>query len=281
MTQERSGHAARRAGTHATTTRSRRTCAEGFGSSALEPSGGGAGVLDCPAVRVLCVDDHEVLMQGLQAQFAIDGSVEIVGWLDSAERLVQEAERLLPDVVLLDIEMPGPDAFEIADRLHRALPSIRIVFLSAHVREAFLAAAYRCGASGYFSKADRLCGIVDAIRRIADPGRDAGETPELELGAKVRERCLARGPDPIRPAPGRVGRRGSPTSTRLSTISDRELEVLRLIGKGLCRETIARELSRSVKTIDGHQLRLKSKLGLATREDLMLFAIREGIAEVH
>lgn len=231
-------------------------------------------------VRVLCVDDHEVLIEGLKAQFSLDGSMRIVGWLDSAARLVEEAKARRAEVVLLDIEMPGPDVFEMASRLHHEMPQTRIIFLSAHVRETFLAAAYRCGASGYFSKADRLSELVQGIRTVAARAPHSAEEAGFVLGSKVRERCLRHALESLRTDSRQTCERPPSASTRLSALSDREIEVLRLIGKGLTREAIARQLSRSVKTIDGHQLRIKNKLGVESREDLILFAIREGLAEV-
>jgi CheY-like chemotaxis protein len=98
------------------------------------------------------------------AQFAVDGNVQLIGQLDSAERLVTEALRLDPDVILLDIEMPGPDVFEMASRLMQARPNSRLVFLSAHVRDGYLASAYQCGASGYFAKGDELEHIVAGLK---------------------------------------------------------------------------------------------------------------------
>lgn len=230
-------------------------------------------------IRVLCVDDHKVLVDGLQVQFGIDGTIRVVGCLPSAEQLIDEAVRLNPDVVLLDVEMPGPDAFEIADRLQRMLPNVRVIFLSAHVRDVYIAAAYKCGASGYFSKADDLKAIGAGIREVAkNRGNEAGVC-EFVMGPKVRERCLT--PRPVsRFSRSKAGSpEGGSPSTPLGELSDRELEVLRLIGKGKSRNDIARELSRSVKTVDGHQDRIMKKLGIQTRAELMRFAIREGLAE--
>lgn len=226
-------------------------------------SNGGTGV------RVLCVDDHAVLVEGLRAQFATDGRIRLVGRLESAEKLLEEVSRLHPDVVILDIEMPGPDVFEMADRLRRMHPEVRFVFLSAHVRDGYLASAYKCGAWGYFSKGDDLEEIVNGIMEVA---RNTGGT--FVMGPKVRDRC------------GKVSdaaREASPNSDSQATLLDgltpREVEILRLIGKGKSRSEIAAELCRSAKTIDGHQERMLRKLGLASRADLMRFAIREGFAE--
>lgn len=235
--------------------------------------------VDGTGVRVLCVDDHAVLIEGLKAQFAIKNRIQIVGCLATAERLLEEATRLLPDVILLDIEMPGPDVFEMADRLRHMHPRARCIFLSAHVRDGYLAAAYKCGAWGYFAKGDDLEDIVNGVAEVA---RSTAGT--FVMGPKVRARCQQSAPA-RRPSTRKTPARGAPNggnappATPLSSLSPREVAVLRLIGKGLSRNEIAEELSRSVKTIDGHQERTMKKLGITSRAELMRFAIREGFAE--
>jgi DNA-binding NarL/FixJ family response regulator len=227
------------------------------------------------AVRVLCVDDHAVLVEGLKAQFAIDGRIKVVGRLASAEKLLEEVARLKPDVVLLDIEMPGPDIFEMADRLRHMHPGTRFIFLSAHIRDGYVAAAYKCGAWGYFAKGDELEDIVKGVHELA---RSSAGT--FILGPKVRQRCTPVASPTARPAP--LNARpdpGAPPSTPLESLTAREIEVLRLIGKGLSRHEIASQLSRSAKTIDGHQERIMKKLRVESRAELMRFAIREGLAE--
>lgn len=243
----------------------------------LDPRHGGTAGTRSRVVRVLAVDDHAVLIEGLRAHFALDGRVQIVGQLPSAERLLEEVARYQPDVVLLDIELPGPDAFEMADRLRHMHPKVRCVFLSAHVRDGYLSAAYRCGAWGYFAKGDDLAAIVEGIREVA-----TSDSETFVMGPKVRERCGVSGAAPS----GHVGEANgvntsthSPVVTALDSLTNRELEVLRLIGKGFSRCQIAKQLSRSVKTVDGHQERLMKKLSLESRADLMRFAIREGLAE--
>jgi DNA-binding NarL/FixJ family response regulator len=227
-------------------------------------------------VRVLCVDDHAVLVEGLRAQFEVDGRLMVIGRLATASRLPEEVARAQPDVVLLDIELPGPDVFEMADRLHHERPTLPIVFLSAHVRDGYLAAAYKCGASGYFAKGDSLESIVSGLLEAARQGAST-----FVLGPLVRERCAitAGRPGGHDAANGTGDRSELGPSTRLASLSARELEVLRLIGKGLSRTEIATELSRSAKTIDGHQERILKKLRVDTRSELMRFAIREGLAE--
>jgi DNA-binding NarL/FixJ family response regulator len=234
------------------------------------------------AIRVLCVDDHAVLVEGLRAQFAIDGGIEVVGRLATATRLVDEVNRLRPAAVLLDIEMPGPDAFEMADRLKQAHPEVRVIVLSAHIRDGYISASFAAGACAYFAKSDELDDIVKGIHDVmrTKPGA-------FLLGPKVRERCrpiapIAAGRRAVLPLGAKddlsIMRAGAPM-TMLASLTLREAEILRLIGKGLSRTQIASQLCRSVKTIDGHQDRMMRKLGIPARADLMRFAIREGLAQ--
>lgn len=227
------------------------------------------------ATRLLCVDDHAFMAEGLKAQFSVTGGgaeFQVVGHLTSAQGLIKEVRRLQPDVILLDIEMPGPDSFEMADRLHRLDKNVRIVFLSAFVRDHYIAAAYRSGARGYFSKADEIDHIIDGLRRIV---REDGE---FVMGPKVKQRCRPPKEPPTHSNDPAVKSDPEP-ATRLATLTTRELEVLRLIGKGMSRHEIAAALSRSAKTIDGHQERILKKLGIDTRAEVMRFAIREGLVE--
>ncbi|MFG0285910.1 MAG: response regulator [Phycisphaerales bacterium JB039] len=234
---------------------------------------------DGAGIRVLCVDDHAVLIEGLKAQFSLDPSIRCIASLPSAEHLIAEVGRLKPDIVLLDIEMPGPDAFETADRLRHLHPGARVVILSAHIRDGYIDAAFKCGAWGYFAKSDDLTAIVSGIREVA-----RGRAGTFVLGPKVKERCRpvpTSGPD-VRSSlatRGAADPLGGGLVTPLSTLSTREMQVLRLIGKGLSRHQIAKQLCREVKTIDGHQARIMRKLGIKTRSDLMRLAIREGLAE--
>jgi DNA-binding NarL/FixJ family response regulator len=246
-------------------------------TSAVEPEPG-VGVPVSRAVRVLCVDDHAVLVEGLKARFAIHGEIEVVGRLGTAARLVEEVERLKPDVVMIDIEMPGPDAFEMTDRVKRKHPHVRVFVLSAHIRDAFISASFRAGVCAYFAKSDELDDIVRAVHEVMRTGPGS-----FLLGPKVRERCrpahilkgAAKGA--ARPDTS-VMRVGTPV-TLLGSLTRREEEILRLIGKGMSRVQIASQLCRSAKTIDAHQGRMMRKLGIAARADLMRFAIREGLAQ--
>ena len=170
---------------------------------------------DDAGIRVLCVDDHAVLVEGLRAKFAVEDRIRIVGSLATAERLLEETARLQPDIILLDIEMPGPDVFEMADRLRHAHPKLRFIFLSAHIRDGYLAAAYKCGAWGYFAKGDELDDIIAGIGEIA-----RSTAARFIMGPKVQARCR---PATAGTAAGRRQNTPAGPATALASLSSREI----------------------------------------------------------
>jgi two-component system response regulator NreC len=221
-------------------------------------------------IRILCVDDHAFLADGLKARFSMEKDLECVGRLSTADNLVDEAKRCRADIVLLDIEMPGPDPFEAAADLKRRLLDVKVIILSAYVRDHYIDAAYKSGCWGYFSKSDDTAEIVGGIRKVA--------SGQFAMGPKVAER--------VQPNKGMA--RGSsssdvkskaPAGSKLTLLTPREEEVLRLIGRGLTRSEIAKTLCRSPKTIDGHRELIMKKLDIHDRAELVRFAIREGLVE--
>jgi DNA-binding NarL/FixJ family response regulator len=145
-------------------------------------------------------------------------------------------------------------------RLH---PETRVIILSAYVRDHYISAAFKAGAWGFFSKSDEVSQIIDGIRKV--------KRGEFAFGPKVQERCQ----------PAKNARRGqlAPPSSKIESLTSREQEELRLIGKGLSRSEIAKTLSRSPKTIDGHRESIMEKLDIHDRAELVRFAIREGMVE--
>ncbi|MCA9297606.1 MAG: response regulator transcription factor [Phycisphaerales bacterium] len=209
------------------------------------------------ATRVLCVDDHAFLVEGLKARLALEADLSFVGRLPSAEGLVRTVRDTRADIVLLDIEMPGPDVFEALQDLTAQCPDVRAIMLSAHIRDHFIDAATEAGAWGYFSKSAEPDEIVEAIRRVR-----AGE---FVLDSQVARRV-------------RRGTGGETNASRLHLLTPRELQVLRLIGEGKTRAAIAAEMHRSPKTIDTHRMSIMEKLDIHDRGELVRFAIREGLS---
>ena len=215
-------------------------------------------------IRILCVDDHGFLIDGLSARFEIEKDIDFVGSLDSADDLLSAVRTLKPTIVMLDIEMPGADPFDAAKMLHQMNPEVRTVFLSAYVRDHYITAAVDAGASGYFSKGDDTETIITGLRAVSR-GKFAS-SPAVQARLKVQ-----RGPKRGEPA--------KPTS-KLDSLSPRELQILRMIGRGLGRAEIAESAFISPKTVDNHRESIMRKLDIHDRAELVRFAIGEGIAEV-
>lgn len=216
-------------------------------------------------IRVLCVDDHAFVVDGLEARFSMEKDLECVQRLPDATRVAEVVAECRPDVVLMDIEMPGPDPFEVTADVARRFPETRVAFLSAFVRDHYVSAAFKAGAWGYFSKSDEPEAIIEGIRLVS--------RGEFAMSPAVEERCRPR-------APVVQGERLSPdkVSSRLDALSDREIEVLRLMGRGMSRSQIAETLHRSAKTVDGHRERIMEKLDIHTSAELVRFANQEGLA---
>jgi DNA-binding NarL/FixJ family response regulator len=141
---------------------------------------------------------------------------------------------------------------------------VKVVMLSAYVRDHYLSAALKAGVWGYFSKSDDPDSIVEGLRKVAKG--------EFVMGPKVAERCK-----PVKP--GKRSKSHEPPKSKLETLTTREQEVLRLIGRGMSRTQIAETLCRSPKTVDGHRERIMAKLDIHTGPELVRFAIREGVVE--
>lgn len=133
-------------------------------------------------IKVLCADDNEAIGEAVRLKLACSGGFEWLGQLPTAERLTEEASSLLPDVVLLDIDMPGPDPFEAVQELSRSCPDVRVVMFTGHARRELIDRAFEAGAWGYLSKTEATDTIVETIRRVASGEFVLGPDAEAVLG---------------------------------------------------------------------------------------------------
>lgn len=211
------------------------------------------------AIRVLCVDDHQFLAEGLAARINLERDMECVGSLPSADDLIARVGELKPNVVVIDLQMPGPDSLEMISALRARHEDVGVLVFSAHVRDHFIDQALKNGAAGYFSKNDPPGSIIEGIRKVAKD--------ETAFSEQVEER--------MKDVDGARSTGGS----KLQKLTPRELEVLRLIGRGLSRADIARQLFRSMKTIDAHHTSIMRKLDIHDRAELTRYAIVEGLVE--
>ncbi len=214
-------------------------------------------------ITVLLADDHELLIGTLGDRLDKEPGLRVVGRVKDAAQAVSLARETSPAVVLLDIDMPGKVSFDAAREIKEALPDTQVVYLSSFFNDRYIEDALRSGCSGYITKDEPVERVVEAIRQVAQNG--------AYYSPKVRDRLVA---DPER---GLV--LDGEGSTKAATLTARELEVLRYVAQGMTKKEIAKQVHRSVSTIDKHVENLMRKLDIHDRVELTRYAIREGLAE--
>ena len=207
-------------------------------------------------IRLLIVDDHSVVREGLRAFLRLQEGIEVVGEAASADEAVSVAARASPDVVLLDLVMPEGDGIGAIRRLLEVAPGVRVLVLTSFADDAQIFAAIAAGAAGYLLKDVDPQALADGIRDV-HAGRPA-------LHASVAARLMRRSGSP------------RPTSDHLTP---RERDVLRLVVEGLANKQIAQRLGIGEKTIKTHVSRVLAKLGVTDRTQAAVLAIREGLVD--
>ena len=203
-------------------------------------------------IRVLLVDDHELLRAGLRSRLEQEPGIEIVGEAESAERAIVLARAQPPDVVLLDLLMPRTNGFEAIPDLTRVAPDCKVIVISSQTAASSVRRALTAGAVGYLPKRASEGELVTAIQRVSSGARYVD--PELGAAAVVES-----------------------VSTALEDLSERERDVLQLLALGYTNQEIGKKLFISVRTVDSHRAHIMRKLELATRAELVLFALAHGL----
>jgi len=209
-------------------------------------------------ITVLIVDDHAVVRQGVRAFLETQPDITVVGEAASGEEAVRLVAEQVPDVVLMDLVMPGLDGVEATRRVRRVSPRTQVIVLTSYHDDEHIFPAIRAGASSYLLKDVGPKELADAVRKAA-----RGE-------AVLHPRVAARVVRELRGA-----RHDVPNP--FTELSDREMEVLRLIAEGLSNAEIAQRLVISEKTVKSHVSNILSKLHLADRTQAAIFAWREGV----
>jgi len=210
-------------------------------------------------ISVLVADDHALIRSALVAVLNETEDIRVVGEAANAADAVELAHRLSPNVVILDVAMPGVDAFHAASHIRQLRPGTEIMFLTGSDHDRCIEQALKVGARGFVVKSDDPDLIPGAIRSVS--------RGEQYFSPSVAARVRGDASDM---------RRANVVGTRGSALSEREIEVLRYVGKGYAKKQIAEMLGISVKTVDKHVTSVMEKLDIHDRVELALYAVREG-----
>jgi DNA-binding NarL/FixJ family response regulator len=209
-------------------------------------------------LRILLADDHATVRQGLKLLIDSQSDMGVVGEAADGNGVLEQAKALKPDIVVMDISMPGMNGLIATRALKRVQPDVAIVALTRHDDETYLEELLRAGASAYVLKQSAPMEFLQAIRAVAAGG--------VYLDPAMTSRV----------ADGLLARRAEISSQPRATISERESEVLRLIAVGHSNKEVAAQLKISVKTVEVHKSNAMRKLGLTGRVDVIRYGVLQG-----
>lgn len=208
------------------------------------------------AIRVLITDDHGVVRQGLRMFLSLDPDIEVVGEAENGEEALEMVRELEPDVVLMDLLMPVMDGIEATKAIRSELPEVEVVALTSVLEDASVTGAVRAGAIGYLLKDTEAEELHRAIRGAAEGRVQLAPAAAAKLMREVRA--------PERP----------------EALTDRETEVLKLLARGKANKQIASELFVEEKTVKAHVSGILRKLGVRSRTQAALHAVRAGLVSI-
>ncbi|WP_423226492.1 response regulator [Candidatus Amarolinea aalborgensis] len=210
-------------------------------------------------IRLILADDHVMLRQGTLAMLARETDLAVVGEANDGAEAVRLAEMLRPDVVVMDVRMPGMNGIEATRQIRTRLPNVQVLVLTAHDDDEYVFALLEAGANGYLLKTAPVSELVHAIRAIA-----AGES--------------AMAPSIVRKLVNRVsGRKTAQPEDEFEALTSREMEVLKLLAQGMTNKQIADTLIISDRTVQTHLSNIFGKLGVNSRTEAILMAMKRNL----
>jgi len=208
---------------------------------------------DQKIARILVVDDHPILRLGVRQMITADPSLSICGEAETADAALTMVEAAKPDLAIVDLSLDQGTGLDLIGTLHERFPNLPVLVLSMHDEMLYAERALRAGAKGYVMKQEAISGLVKAIHRVLEG--------HIAVSDRLSERFI-----------DSVGHRERPVNDRMASLTDRELEVFELIGRGSSTSMIAERLHVSVKTIETYRANIKHKLGLKDAHDLIRHA---------
>jgi DNA-binding NarL/FixJ family response regulator len=213
-------------------------------------------------IAVLLVDDHAVVRQGLRALIEAEGDMVVVGEAENGRQAVAQTKKLLPDVVVMDVAMPGMNGLEATRQIVRNVPSAKVLVLTSYGDEDYVAQLLEAGAIGYLVKQTAAADLLRAIREVRGGNKFFSPAIAKRLRQQDREAFL-----------------GRQSVSRIARLTSREAEVLQLVAEGLANKQIAAELSISIKTVEKHRQQAMNKLNIHDVAGLTRYAIAKGWVE--
>jgi len=214
-------------------------------------------------INILVVDDHSLVREGIITMLSIYDDFEIIGDAESGEEALEKIEEQKPDVILLDINMPGINGIETAKRVLENYDSIKIIILSMEVTQDHISEAIKAGVSGYLAKDTKKEVLAEAIRKVI--------TGEQYFGDKISQ-VIFKG--------FYKQSKGEQVANENKDLSKREVEVLRQIASGLSNREVADKLFISIRTVDAHRNHIMQKLNMKSTAQLVKYAIKEKIIDL-
>lgn len=214
-------------------------------------------------IRLLLADDHAVVRTGTRELLERKPDFHIVGEASNGEEAVRLAQELQPDVVVMDVRMPKMSGVEATRRIKEECPDVKVLVLTAHDDDEYVFALLQAGANGYLMKTAEFDELVKAIRTVAS-GQSmlaptiAGKVVAQFTSGKSLPEALAKSPD------------------QYEGLTERELGILKLVGQGLSNKQIGKELYISDRTVQAHLSNIFSKLGVSSRTEAVMYAVRKG-----
>ena len=206
-------------------------------------------------LRLLLVDDHTVVREGLRSLLGSDNRFEVVGEAADGLTAISAAERLQPDVVIVDVSLPGMNGTQVTRKIKASQPDVKLLALTVHEEGGYLRSLMDAGASGYVLKRSATSELLRALEVVGEGGTYLDSSIASQLVGKLSRK---------------------PAHSATAALSEREQEVVKLVAHGYSNKEIAGKLDVSVKTVETYRYRATEKLGLRSRADLVRYALDQG-----
>jgi len=214
-------------------------------------------------IKLFVVDDHEVVITGVEAVLSKYPDIEVIGTANEAQEAIDMLKKLEPDIVIMDVQLPDISGIELTRKLLKNKPEMKIIFHTSYIDEENIINGFEAGALGYVPKTFKSDDLVDAIRTVHDGNKYLKGIVSQIVVDRYMKGFTTQSQDAER-----------------KSITEREKEVLRCIAMGMVNKQVADKLNISQRTVEAHKSNIMKKLNLETKSDLIIYAIKKGIISI-